>query len=284
MKRFYLGLAPLQQLVFLIASGILSALVLLLTLPLFLSMWIPGLLTMGSIEMTAKHPIAFMLINFLPVQAGMMLVPGGLYLYLRGKSKLDSQKRKPKNHLIALLLFLSAFGALAFFSEINAYILKFLGVYEQQLASKDASDKMLSELIGKVGSSSYYVAILLISVLTGIAEELAFRRFLFHHFFKGTQKLIISLVASSFIFALLHFNFLQFIPLFVFGMSLAMMYYISGSIWPGVIAHMANNALNVYWLAGGSYPAWMDQIDLKTTIPSLFLMMGLFYFFTKNKF
>lgn len=135
-----------------------------------------------------------------------------------------------------------------------------------------------------MGSSTFYVAVLIIGLITGVAEELVFRRFLFHHMYKNSGKLMLSLASSAFIFALLHFNYLQILPLFIFGIVLAMMYYVSGSIWPGIIAHSLNNIVNLYWLANNDLPQWITHIDLKVTIPSTILLMGLiFYYFKRIK-
>jgi membrane protease YdiL (CAAX protease family) len=168
---------------------------------------------------------------------------------------------------------------LPFFSLLNESITQYLGVYETLFQEKQLGDEQLSRLIGENASSlAYILGLVFIGVLTGFAEELAFRRFLFRHMLTHTNRLWLSVIGSAFIFALLHFNYIQFIPLMAFGIALAMMYQVSGSIWPGVIVHACNNILNVYWLRNNNFPEWMETIDPKITIPSTFLLMGLIWF------
>src|SRR5690554_8079920 len=76
-----------------------------------------------------------------------------------------------------------------------------------------------------------------------------------------------SILISAVVFAVLHFNYIQIIPLLVFGVALGLMYYVSGSIIPGIVVHALNNILNVYWLSEDTFPTWMMEIDLKITIP-----------------
>src|SRR5690554_7401774 len=113
---------------------------------------------------------------------------------------------------------------------------------------------MLKSLVGPVGSTSFIIAVLIIGVITGIAEELAFRRFLFHHILKNNKKVMPCILISAVVFAVLHFNYIQIIPLLVFGVALGLMYYVSGSIIPGIVVHALNNILNVYWLSEDTFP------------------------------
>src|SRR5690554_310670 len=131
--------------------------------------------------------------------------------------------------------------------------------------------------------TSFIIAVLIIGVITGIAEELAFRRFLFHHILKNNKKVMPSILISAVVFAVLHFNYIQIIPLLVFGVALGLMYYVSGSIIPGIVVHALNNILNVYWLSEDTFPTWMMEIDLKITIPSTLLLMGLIFYSIRKK-
>ena len=230
-----------------------------------------------------SYPVQFMFIHFLPFQLGFLLTPGLIYMKLSKSSEQIVSKPKIKFIVWSFLLFICAFFLLPFLSQINLEVTKIFGVYEELMVEKESSDQQLTQLVGGVGSQSFYVALVLIGIVTGIAEELAFRRFLFHHMLKNTNKIGLSIISSSFVFALLHFNYIQILPLFSFGIALGLMYYVSGSIVPGIIVHALNNILNVYWLATDSFPNWMMEIDLKTTIPSTLLLMGLILFYIKRK-
>jgi membrane protease YdiL (CAAX protease family) len=52
-----------------------------------------------------------------------------------------------------------------------------------------------------------------------------------------------ALVGSALFFTALHFTLDQFIPIFILGLFLAWLYEKTGSLYPGICLHIANNAL-----------------------------------------
>lgn len=282
MKEKFNSISPFLQSILLFIIGIVSFLILSMLVSVVIGAIYPEMPTEDFMVQMNSYPIQYMLIQFLPVQLGLLLTPGLIYLRLSKKSS-DLISNKGKGFVVwAFLLFIAVFLLLPLFGEINAVVTKLIGAYESLTSHKAIADGQLALIIGKVGSSTFYVAILIIGVVTGISEELIFRRFLFHHMYKNTGKLLLSLSASALIFALLHFNYLQILPLFIFGTVLAMMYYVSGSVWPGIIAHSLNNIINLYWLANNDLPHWMTNIDLKITIPSTIMLMGLIVYYFKR--
>ena len=229
--------------------------------------------------MATTYPVSFMLIFFMPFQLGFLLVPGLIYFYVLNPSPVRTILFKFSNYFWAIAVFVAVFFLLPFFSTINDFITQSFGVYDVLMEQKTQSDQQLIQLFGSESSSTaFLVGLLLVGLLTGIAEEYFFRGFLFKHMLKFTQKKWLSIVVSGLVFALLHFNYVQFIPLLIFGIILTIMYYVSGSLLPGIIAHVANNALNVFWLHTDNFPAWMETMWVEITIPSTILLMGLIYY------
>ena len=151
---------------------------------------------------------------------------------------------------------------------------------EALIAQKEASDALLQQLL--TTHSGFLFGLFTIAIITGISEEFAFRGFMFNHIFRTTRKPLLSIVITAFIFALLHFNYLQFIPLFVFGAILTMIYFITRQLWLVILLHVLNNGFNVWWLSTATFPNWMENIYLEITIPSTLLFMGLLYYFRKK--
>ena len=59
-------------------------------------------------------------------------------------------------------------------------------------------------------------------------------------------------LASSLLFALLHFNIGSIVPFTVIGLLLAWAYVVSGSLWMAIGAHFAFNAISfLITVAGG---------------------------------
>lgn len=283
MKVKFNNYSPFTQASILFIIGVVAFSVFSMAASLWISWLYPEMLTSSIETQISQFSIQYMAVNFLPVQLGIMLTPGLIYLYLEDKSKKVITSINYKFVIWSVPFFTCIMLLLPFLSEINVTLVKWFGAYEGLMRQKEMSDDLLKTLVGEVGSSSFYFGILVIGVVTGIAEELAFRRFLFHHMLSNTKRLGLSIISSSIIFALLHFNYLQMIPIFVFGVVLALIYYASGSIIISMIAHAANNILNLYWLITGNFPSWLERIELKTTIPSIIILMGLLIYFHKRK-
>ena len=283
MKEKYGTFSPFLQAILLFAIGAVSFILISIIVTLLMTVVYPEM-PVDNLNIQLKaFPIQYMFINFMPFQLGFLLTPGIVYTYLTKDLDRILSKPKPSTVLWSFLLFTSVFFLLPFISEINLAITKYVGAYEGLITAKNIADKQLQGLVGESGSMSFYSAILLIGLMTGITEEFAFRRFLFHHMLTSTRKLTLSLISSAFIFALLHFNYIQFLPLFSFGLVLGMMYYVSGSIIPGILMHALNNILNVYWLANDNFPSWMDKLELQMMIPATVLLLGLLVYQFRGK-
>jgi membrane protease YdiL (CAAX protease family) len=90
----------------------------------------------------------------------------------------------------------------------------------------------------------------LLAVVTGLfvvgvapfVEEFFFRGFLYQALRNSWGPLLGALV-SAFLFSLIHFAPDKFVPLFILGVALAMLFEKTGSIWPCIMLHAINNSL-----------------------------------------
>ncbi|WP_417870901.1 CPBP family intramembrane glutamic endopeptidase [Winogradskyella sp.] len=83
-------------------------------------------------------------------------------------------------------------------------------------------------------------AILFTAILPPIFEELGFRGFLFNSLQKVVSERI-TIIATAFIFALIHFSFISFIWIFPFGLILGYIRSKYNTIWYGIIIHFIHN-------------------------------------------
>lgn len=277
MKDRFQQLSPFIQLIVLILIGAISFFLLSILVVAFCTVLYPDMPLNNMSVLQVKYPVQFMMMNFFPFQTGFLLIPGIIFLKW-GPSTLDVKKLSLKGVIWSILLFLSVLLLLPFLSEVNNYITEQMGVYDSLEQQKLISDEQLSKLLGGTDDPSFLIGVLIIGLLTGIAEELAFRRLLMTHMLSITNQFWLSLLGSSFIFAILHFNYLQFIPLLSFGIALGMIFYYSGSIWVGALLHALNNVVNLWWLSTDSFPNFMESVTPEITIPSTLLLMGLIYY------
>lgn len=260
---------------FSLLSGIIAALI---------SFFQPDLVIENLHLLSKEFPVAYMFYYFVPFQLGFLFIPAAYYFYFL-RDHCSRISFNWKNYLWASLLFISVFFLLPFFNEINYYIAKLLGVYENLAEVSRLNEERIIELVGLQSSNhAFWVGILIISVVTAISEELLFRGFLMNLIAKHTKSVGLSIIGSALFFALLHFNYLQLIPLIVFGIALGAMYQVTGSLLPSILFHAANNAINLYWVRTDIEVSWMNEIQWEITIPSIILLMGLIYLKRKKLF
>ncbi|MES2462199.1 MAG: CPBP family intramembrane glutamic endopeptidase, partial [Armatimonadota bacterium] len=102
----------------------------------------------------------------------------------------------------------------------------------------------LIESVTKQGVGVLLLAALAIGPGPGFGEEMLFRGFLFG-LLRRRLGLWPGIVISGFVFAAVHGYFIGFLPVFLFGMALAMLYHKTGSLWTGIIVHATNNSVLV---------------------------------------
>jgi membrane protease YdiL (CAAX protease family) len=84
----------------------------------------------------------------------------------------------------------------------------------------------------------------LIAVEPGIFEELAFRGFILGRL-EGLMKPRDAIIATSAVFAIIHIDYGMFPFLFLFGAYVGWLRWRSGSLYPGMLAHLLHNLLVV---------------------------------------
>jgi membrane protease YdiL (CAAX protease family) len=83
------------------------------------------------------------------------------------------------------------------------------------------------------------------ALLPAVGEELFFRGALQKTLLRWNKKPWLSILLSSVIFALLHGTFFKILPIFVLGIMLGTVYYVTRNLWYNIIIHFLNNALAV---------------------------------------
>lgn len=95
-----------------------------------------------------------------------------------------------------------------------------------------------------ITDAGFLSAFIVVGICPAIAEEFAFRGFLFGTL-KDKWKPWLAIVLSAVLFGAYHMNLLQFVGGTMMGIGLAYAAYMSGSIWIGAVMHFINNGLSV---------------------------------------
>lgn len=118
------------------------------------------------------------------------------------------------------------------------------------------------------GAISAFLAAVLIPP---ISEELLFRGY-FQKNLEKNMSWTVALLISSFLFAIIHFNIIDFVPLLLTGFYLGFLAYKTESIYVPIIAHFSNNLIAFVVLK-----LWDNDLlpDQEETIPLLWAIVML---------
>ena len=123
----------------------------------------------------------------------------------------------------------------------------------------------IDELMDSMGILGQF---LFIALTPGICEEVLFRGLAFRPIEKGLgpKKAII---ITALLFAIMHLDVVRLLPTFLLGLVFGTIAYASGSIWPVIFLHIANNAIAAFGL---SY--WMPPMGVLISIGLIGIGLG----------
>lgn len=146
------------------------------------------------------------------------------------------------------------------------------------------SDKKIDAFVGNTGLS-FWVNLIVICILPAIGEELTFRGVLQRIGIDLTQSVYWGITFSALIFAIIHWQPFNFLPIFVLGWIFGYIVYLSGSIWITMVLHFLNNLMGLIAL----HVSKSQEVDLTVFNPIwsalLLLVSGIivFKFFPKKE-
>jgi len=137
-----------------------------------------------------------------------------------------------------------------------------LGRYVEQLfPASELVRSQLAEMAKQV--PNLWVALVVFAVVPAITEEVAFRGFILSGL-RRTYPARTAIILSALLFGFLHVLLSLFQQLFgatLLGLVLGYMALRTGSLWPGVVFHLLNNALGLLTLEGANHPALAGLSD-----------------------
>lgn len=160
--------------------------------------------------------------------------------------------------IMAIIVMLTSLPAMELLIEWNnnLHLPESMSGLEESLRNmEDSASTGISALSGGNTVGDLIMGILIIGILTGIAEELFFRGALQNLFMTMPKvKKHFAIWAAAFIFSFMHFQFFGFVPRLLLGAYFGYLIWWAGSVWVPVIAHAFNNSLVVLlsWIAARS--------------------------------
>ena len=116
--------------------------------------------------------------------------------------------------------------------------------------AEDNANATITMLLGETGIGDMLISVLLIGILTGVAEELFFRGGLQNILKAMFHNRHLAVWVTAFVFSAIHMQFFGFFPRLIMGVFFGYLVLWSGSLWLSIIAHSFNNSIVVLtmWL------------------------------------
>ena len=131
-----------------------------------------------------------------------------------------------------------------------AYIILTLIVTSISMAlfpQADYNEAQNTGFSGLANQFEFVLAFISLVIVAPVAEEVIFRGYLFGKLRKNAQVWI-SVLLTSALFAIAHFQFNVALDTFALGVVLALLRVASGSIWASILLHMLKNGIAFYFL------------------------------------
>ena len=225
-------------------------------------MIVPTFLNFGSMDKPGAGYVAIIALHII-----IFGFPAAFYCYIKGKGFAKRIKLSPPRGksfgvtlLGAVLLMLQScilkFGVFYFGYDYSAYTL-----YGSSFSVKADS---LGGIILPVAA---------LAIVPAIAEELVFRGIVFTEYSK--TGFFCSAIASSLLFAFIHFDFAQFLIYFLDGMLLCFIVFLTGTVTSAIVAHIL---YNIFVLFGEKY-VWLFSSNPDSELLFWLILIALYLLF-----
>lgn len=151
--------------------------------------------------------------------------------------------------LAALVICLALFPVLEWLNEPLRQFLPDL-----MLADERETDALHVRLVFNDDTAQYFFLMISMAVLPAIFEEIVFRGFLIHKMIASGLSENGAIIMSAAIFAIIHFQPMKFLAMFVLGLSLGVIYRKFGNIKYSMLFHFLINGSQItvgYLMASG---------------------------------
>jgi uncharacterized protein len=180
------------------------------------------------------------------------LVPSLVFAYLSDRKPLQYAGFKQPApwiyYLIGILVILACFPMVSWLGDINdrIHLPQAMQETEKMLRNVEAKQNdYLRKILIMESPVDLVNMLVVLALLPAVAEELFFRGILQRIFIQMTRRPWIGIIITSILFSALHGQFLGFLPRMVLGIVLGALYWYSGSLYPGMVAHFLNNAVQI---------------------------------------
>ena len=151
-------------------------------------------------------------------------------------------------YILAIAFMLAIMPTIEFISSLNAcysFPDSMKGIEDFFRAIDESANQSTLKALSGEGVGAFVLNLIAIAITPAICEEMFFRG-VFQKYLVGNMKNPhVAILITAFIFSAIHMQFSGLVPRFILGMVLGYLFYMSGSLWLSIVAHVTNNALVV---------------------------------------
>lgn len=206
------------------------------------------------------------------------LVPPLVFAYLstpRVKSYLGI--KLPNNPLHIILAITMMLGAMPILLEI-AGLIKNINLGSANDAAQNKIEQITEALLDIKSAGQLVQVLLVMAVIPGIGEELFFRGVLLRFGHQRAGRMVLPIIISSLIFAAVHGTPYNLVSIAIAGALLCLVYYWSGSLVTGMIAHMVYNGSQIYLSYVAKSDESLNALTKSNHMPPAILITGIIVF------
>lgn len=127
--------------------------------------------------------------------------------------------------------------------ELNKQVHFPPGIEAWMRAKEEEASITIKALLSRHTLKDLLLNLFFVAVLAAVGEELLFRGLLQRLFIKLFKSPVIGIIIAAFLFSAMHLQFYGFVPRFLLGITLGLIYWYSGSLWVAIIAHFIYDAV-----------------------------------------
>jgi membrane protease YdiL (CAAX protease family) len=189
----------------------------------------------------ARAAMVYQLIS----SVGIFLIPAFLFGYFTHPRPLEYLGLKKQGKQVQLILVVMLMlGILPVMVEITSW-LSSLKLTSSLQKMQEENERITKGFLTMPAIIDFLLAFLIFAIVPAIGEELFFRGVMFRLATKKNRSIKFSIVLTALVFALFHFNVYGFPAILIAGTLLGFIYYITGSLWMSIVAHLLNNGLQI---------------------------------------
>ncbi|HXS35081.1 MAG TPA: CPBP family intramembrane glutamic endopeptidase [Flavipsychrobacter sp.] len=182
---------------------------------------------------------------------------------------------KPIQWSLVIFLILGAAPLFLFIENLMQHI--DLGSYAKNI--QNTTDSAMKALLTMNSTTDFLKRFLVMAITPAICEELFFRsigiRFLNRIFRKNITA---SIIVSALLFAAVHSSPYGFVSIFLAGVLLGVIYYLTGSVWCSILAHCIYNGLQIVLLFFSGHNGAIKSFMESNSLPPYIIISGAIIF------